>query len=237
MLTYKLTLKKVFCEKETPPAWWGSDEFWISFVCGTDAGRVRTRWRQDGFDTGDTFEANHIIFEGPVEDWLFFGSLAIEVDSESRARELLDQFESDVSRWFLRRLSARDRGLIYTLIFLLLAYFQAAWLGIAVAVIVELVLWPFRARDPDILIYEIINYNANELSILLERMRTDPEFTPPPGRYFSLFPIEGDFRQGLFLSHGVGSSLIEQRRYRGSDGIYHLFLRHELFVASEDPMI
>lgn len=117
---YKSVLEEVFCEKEMPPAWWGSDDVWISFVSST--GRTIgptpptaqvTRWRQDGFDTGDLYEANHTIYVGEPQGRVFFAALALEVDNTNRARRLLTQFEGDITRYFLRRMSAATRVAIY----------------------------------------------------------------------------------------------------------------------------
>jgi hypothetical protein len=103
-IPYVLTLDSVICEKETPGP--GSDDFWITLVTSTSksaraSGEKTTlcRWRDTTFDDREHHDTKKVLFQGSLPDVMTVSLLALEVDGEGQAKEVLNKFDSETAKF------------------------------------------------------------------------------------------------------------------------------------------
>jgi hypothetical protein len=250
---YRISVTSVYCEEETPGC--GSDEVLISSV-STTAGAPGSPSHQgygntvtfNDVDSGDHFQANIILFEGVVANWISVGILGLEVDDADHAWNYQKSWEdlyTDVVWGFIEDFwphlheecwpwskeeggaPAKKAG---PLVIMAGCYIIGAIAGIIATIVLAIFTLPWAIWAPaDLLIEDNILLDLLGLNYLIDPWN----------------PLQKPFKyssgQGVKVSvQPLGRSkntYMEKRTYECSDATYSLVFTYERLSAYVSPEV
>jgi hypothetical protein len=230
--TFQITAEQLHCERETSPAWWGSDEVALRFISiPVFAGLVPGNARQiqtpifKKIDSGDTIELNRVLFQESKIEGLSLVMIGHEVDSvshyEKEIESLSDSYVEVLSSTWNKLSSAV--GAAGGAVALALGL-SKAW-ATAIAAVVALVINFFIAlwATADLIIEDAMSFSLTSLAAL-----TSPN-EPMPG-------LDGYRSAGgidvMVVPLSKGVQYHELRKYYApkENSEYHIRLRYNMFT-------